>query len=113
MGLSKDDDEDDDDGGGGGGEAPSSSADRSTPLMLWAALPHMPGSGPKRGGEGGKVGEGRVLLWEEFLEQILYLLLYNIRAQYILTSSKQAVGEHQHHNKMKLYTTSRVLKLRL
>ena len=71
MGLSKDDDEDDDDGGGGGGEAPSSSADRSTPLMLWAALPHMPGSGPRRGGEGGKVGEGRVLLWEEFLEQIL------------------------------------------
>ena len=79
MGLSKDDDEDDDDDGGGGGEAPSSSADRSTPLTLWEALPHMPGSGPKRGGEGGKVGEGRVLLWEEFLEQILELVLYNIR----------------------------------
>jgi len=49
LGLSKDDDEDDDDGGGGGGEAPSSSADRSIPLTLWAALPHMPG-----GGRGGK-----------------------------------------------------------
>ena len=51
MGLSKDDDDEDDDDGGGG-DAPSSSADRSTPLTLWAALPHMPGSGPKRREEG-------------------------------------------------------------